>query len=284
MSLTTEEIERYRRHLVLKDIGAQGQQTLKAARVLVIGAGGLGSPVLCYLAAAGVGTLGIIDDDDVTLSNLQRQIIHTTHRVGRPKVDSARDAIAAINPNVEIESFQERLTAKNARDRISSFDLVVDGSDNFATRYLVSDACYLEKKTLIFGAVGPFDGYLTTLKAHETAPDGKPYPTYRCIFPNAPPPGTVPSCSEVGVLGAVVGVVGTLQATETLKEITGTGASLVGRLLIYDAKDTRFETIRTPWDPNNPLNGRAATIKDLSAHENSRKTGDGDTLSAPIRE
>lgn len=269
MKLTPEEIERYRRHLVLREVGAQGQMQLKQARVLVVGAGGLGSPVLLYLAAAGVGTIGIIDDDIVSLSNLQRQVVHSTASVGRLKVESAAATIAQINPLVTVEVHATRLNPANALGFVSRYDIVVDGSDNFATRYLVSDACYLAKRPLVFGAVGPFDGYVTTLKPHEMASDGTPYPSYRCIFPEAPPPGTVPSCSEVGVLGAVVGVIGTLQATEVLKELTGTGESLAGRLLIYDAKDARFETVRIAWDPENPLSGRHATIKDLSIHERS---------------
>lgn len=266
MTLTPEEIERYKRHLVLRDVGAQGQLRLKDARVLVIGAGGLGSPVIMYLAAAGVGTLGIIDDDRVSLSNLQRQIIHDTSEVGVPKVESARRTIARLNPHVRVETFEARLTADNAFDVIGRYDLVADGSDNFATRYLVSDACYLARRPLVFGAVGPFDGYVTTFKPHESAPDGTPLPTYRCLFPEAPPPGTVANCAEVGVLGAVVGVIGTLQATEVLKELLGIGDSLAGHLVIYDALGQRFERVRIAWDPDNPLSGRAATITDLSAH------------------
>ncbi|MFA5950782.1 MAG: HesA/MoeB/ThiF family protein [Hyphomicrobium sp.] len=264
--LTPEEIQRYRRHLVLREVGAQGQLKLKAARVLVVGAGGLGSPVLLYLAAAGVGTIGVVDDDRVSADNLQRQIVHRTGAIGQLKVQSAAETIGGVNPLVNVETHVARLDAANAMDLIAHYDLVVDGSDNFATRYLVSDACYLARKTLVFGAVGPFDGYVTTLKPHERESDGTPYPTYRCIFPEAPAPGTVPSCAEVGVLGAVVGVIGTVQATEVLKEITGTGESLAGRLLIYDAKDARFETVRISWDPENPLSGTNASIKDLSLH------------------
>lgn len=266
MALTPEEIERYKRHLVLREVGGQGQQKIKAAKVLVVGAGGLGSPVLMYLAAAGIGTLGIIDDDRVSLDNLQRQIVHDTPRVGSSKVDSARAAIAKLNPHVRVETYDVRIAAGNALDIIAGYDIVADGSDNFATRYLVSDACYLAGKPLVFAAVGPFDGYLTTLKPHEQGPDGKPYPSYRCIFPEAPPPGTVANCAEVGVLGAAVGVIGTLQATEVLKEIVGIGDSLAGRLLIYDARATRFSEIRIAWDPANPLSGASPTIHDLSMH------------------
>jgi len=264
--LSPEEIARYKRHLVLKEVGGQGQQKLKAARVLVVGAGGLGSPLIMYLAAAGVGTIGVIDDDAVSLDNLQRQIAHDTDSVGSPKTESARSTANRLNPHVAIETIEARLDAGNALDVISRFDIVADGSDNFATRYLVSDACYLARRPLVFAAVGPFDGYVATFKPHETTADGAPYPTYRCLFPEAPPPGTVPNCAEVGVLGSVVGVVGTLQATEVLKEIIGAGTSLAGRLLIYDALESRFETLNVSWDPENPLNGRDPTIKDLSSH------------------
>lgn len=267
MTLTPSEIERYKRHLVLRDVGGQGQQKLKASCVLVIGAGGLGSPVILYLAAAGVGTLGIIDDDRVSLSNLQRQIVHDTAHVGLAKVESAKDMVARINPHVTMRTHDTRLTAANALEILREYDLVVDGSDNFATRYLVSDACYLAKKPLVFGAVGPFDGYVTTFKPHETAPDGKPWPTYRCLFPESPPPGTVANCAEVGVLGAVVGVIGTLQATEALKELLGIGETLAGRLMIYDALGQRFEQVKVAWDPDNPLSGTNPTIRDLSIHE-----------------
>jgi len=267
MSFSPEEIQRYKRHLVLRDVGGPGQQRLKKARVLIVGAGGLGSPIALYLAAAGVGTIGIIDDDIVSLDNLQRQILHNTADVGVAKVDSARETIGRLNPHVHVETFNFRLTPKNALSIIGNFDIVCDGTDNFATRYLVSDACYLAKKTLVFGALGPFDGYVTTLKPHERRPDGTPWPSYRCIFPEPPPPGTVANCSEVGVLGAVVGVIGSLQATEVLKEITGAGESLAGRLLIYDALSSRFESIAISWDPGNALSGENPTILDLSVHE-----------------
>jgi molybdopterin/thiamine biosynthesis adenylyltransferase len=266
MALSPEEIERYKRHLVLREVGGQGQQKINAARVLVIGAGGLGSPVLLYLAAAGVGTLGIIDDDRVSLDNLQRQIVHGTAEVGAAKVESARASIARLNPHVKVETYDQRIGAANALAIIARYDIVADGSDNFATRYLVSDACYLARKPLVFAAVGPFDGYLTTLKPHERRSDGEPYPSYRCIFPAPPPPGTVANCAEVGVLGAAVGVIGALQATEVLKEIIGFGESLAGRLLLYDAQATRFTEIATAWDPANPLSGRTPTIRDLSGH------------------
>ncbi|MDX2158709.1 MAG: molybdopterin-synthase adenylyltransferase MoeB [Hyphomicrobiaceae bacterium] len=266
-TLTPTEIERYRRHLVLREVGGQGQQRLKAARVLLIGAGGLGSPLALYLAAAGVGTIGIVDDDRVSLSNLQRQIAHDTDHVGQPKVESARDAVGRINPHVTVEMHETRIDAGNALDLIGRYDIVADGSDNFATRYLVSDACYLARRPLVFAAVGPFDGYVTTLKPHEKRPDGTPWPTYRCLFPDAPPPGTVANCAEVGVLGSIVGVVGTLQATEVLKEILGIGDTMAGRLLIYDALSSRFQQVKVSWDPDNPLSGTTPTIRDLSMHE-----------------
>jgi molybdopterin-synthase adenylyltransferase len=278
--LTSEEIARYRRHMVLRDVGAPGQQKLKDSRVLVIGAGGLGSPVLMYLAAAGVGTIGVIDDDTVSLDNLQRQIVHDTPHVGMSKVESARAAMARLNPNVRVEAYEARLTAANALDVISRYDVVADGSDNFSTRYLVSDACYFARKTLVFAAVGPFDGYLTTFKPHLKTAEGKPWPSYRCIFPEAPPPGTVAPCSEIGVLGAVVGVLGTLQATEVLKEIVGIGDSLAGRLLIYDALAARFETVKVAWDPENPLSGTTPSLFDLSHHVKAAQQEAGDTCAA----
>ncbi len=264
--LTPDEIQRYKRHLVLKEVGGAGQQRLQGARVLVIGAGGLGSPILMYLAAAGVGTIGVIDDDRVSLSNLQRQIVHETASVGMLKVDSAKATLARINPHVVVEAMPERLTAANALQVIERFDIVTDGSDNFATRYLVSDACALAQKTLVFAAVGPFDGHLTTLKPHVVSPSGKPYPTYRCIFPEAPPPGTVANCSQVGVMGATVGVIGTLAAAEIIKELIEIGDSLAGRLVIYDGLGCRFETVNFAWDPDNPLTGTHPTIRDLSDH------------------
>jgi adenylyltransferase/sulfurtransferase len=266
MTLTPKEIDRYKRHLVLHEVGGQGQQKLKNAKVLVIGAGGLGSPVLMYLAAAGVGTIGIIDDDHVSLDNLQRQVIHDTAHVGALKTESAAEAIAKLNPHVETKLHSERLTGENALEIISQYDIVADGSDNFATRYLVNDACYLARRPLVFAALGPFDGYLTTFRAFDTAPDGKPYPNYRCIFPEAPPPGTVANCSEVGILGAVAGVMGTMQALEVIKEIIGVGDRLAGRLMIYDARSCRFQTVNVAWDPANPLTGEKATITDLSIH------------------
>jgi molybdopterin-synthase adenylyltransferase len=231
-TLTADEVQRYKRHLVLREVGAQGQQKLKAARVLVIGAGGLGSPVILYLAAAGVGTIGIIDDDRVTIDNLQRQIAHGTGEVGNLKVESAASAARDINPQVVIETIAERFTVHNALEILRRYDLVADGSDNFATRYLVADACYFAKKPLVYAALGPLDGYVSVFKPHEMTAAGTPYPSLRCVFPEAPPAGLVANCAEAGVLGPVAGVIGTLQATEVVKEITGIGESLAGRLLI----------------------------------------------------
>jgi len=242
--LSPEELERYARHIVLPEIGGAGQQALKAARVLVIGAGGLGAPVLQYLAAAGVGTLGIVDNDAVSLSNLQRQVIHDTGSVGTAKVESAAEAIARINPHVKVEGHDQRLTVENARVLVSAYDLVVDGSDNFDTRYAVADACEAEEKPLVHAAVGRFDGSITVLKPWEFGADGRQNPSYRDLFPEPPPPGLVPSCAEAGVLGALTGVVGTLQALEAIKLIANIGEPLVGRLLLYDALAARFETVR----------------------------------------
>jgi molybdopterin/thiamine biosynthesis adenylyltransferase len=264
--LSPDELERYARHIVLREVGGPGQAALRRARVLVIGAGGLGAPVLLYLAAAGVGTLGVIDDDVVTLSNLQRQVIHATPDLNAPKVDSAAATIRRLNPHVAVDSHGMRLTAQNALDLIGRYDIVADGSDNFATRYLVSDACYFAKKPLITAALGTFDATLTTIRAHQRGQDGKPNPTYRCLFPEPPPPGSVPACAEAGVLGALAGVIGSMMALEVIREIVGFGENLVGRLLMVDARAMRFETLTYAWDPDNPLSGERATIKDLSLH------------------
>lgn len=264
--LTADELERYARHIVLRDVGGPGQAKLKAGRVLVVGAGGLGAPLLLYLAAAGVGTIGIVDDDKVALSNLQRQVIHATPDVGIPKTDSAAAAIQKLNPHVKVETHHTRLTAANAMQLVSSYDVVADGTDNFATRYLVSDACFLAKKPLVTAALGVFDGTLTTIRAHERAADGTPNPTYRCLFPEPPPAGTVPACAEAGILGALPGVLGSLMALEVIREIVGFGEGLVGRLLMLDARAMRFETLRYAWDKDNPLSGETPTIRDLSIH------------------
>lgn len=241
---SSEELERYARHIVLPEIGGPGQQKLKAARVLVIGAGGLGAPVLQYLAAAGIGTLGIVDDDTVSLSNLQRQVIHDTAGVGLSKVESAVAAIARINPHVKVEGHQLRLDAENAGPLIENYDVVVDGSDNFTTRYVLADAAAAARRPLVTAAIGRFDGTLTVLKPYENGADGAPNPSYRDLFPAAPPPGTVPTCAEAGVLGVLPGVMGSLQAMEVIKLVAGIGEPLVGRLLLYNALTVRFETIR----------------------------------------
>ncbi len=264
--LSPQELERYARHIVLREIGGPGQQALKRARVLVVGAGGLGAPALLYLAAAGVGTLGVIDDDAVALSNLQRQVIHGTPDIGGPKVESAAATIRRLNPHVAVELHATRLVAANALDLVGRYDLIADGSDNFATRYLVSDACFFANKPLVTAAMGTFDGTLTTIRAHERAPDGTPNPTYRCLFPEPPPPGTVPACAEAGILGAMAGVLGSLAALEVIREIVGFGEGLVGRLLMLDARSMRFEMLRYRWDPGNPLSGEQPTIRDLSIH------------------
>ncbi|HVI29521.1 molybdopterin-synthase adenylyltransferase MoeB [Hansschlegelia sp.] len=266
MPLSPEEVERYARHIVLREVGGPGQQKLKAARVLVVGAGGLGSPLILYLAAAGVGTIGVVDDDEVSLSNLQRQVMHATSDVGRPKTQSAAQAVERINPHVAVEAHSFRLDAANALELISSYDLVADGSDSFATRYLVADACALAKRPLVTASLGTFDGALTTIRAHETRPDGAPNPTWRCLFPEAPPPGTVPACAEAGVLGALAGLMGSMMAIEVVREIVGFGEGLVGRLLVVDALSMRLETLSYEWDPENPVTGRSPTITDLSIH------------------
>ncbi len=242
--LEDEELQRYARHIVLPEIGGAGQQKLKRARVLVVGAGGLGSPVLHYLAAAGVGTLGVVDDDVVSLSNLQRQVIHSTAAVGKPKVESAADAIAAINPHVSTETHAFRLDETNVGDLVRRYDVLVDGSDNFATRYLVADACAVAERPLVVGAVGRFDGSVTVLVPFQLDADGRPNPSLRDLFPEPPPAGLVPSCAEAGVVGALTGVIGTIQAMEVIKMITGIGEPLVGRILLYDGLGARFDEMR----------------------------------------
>ena len=264
VDFTPQELERYRRHIVLRDFGGPGQAKLKQSAVLIVGAGGLGSPAALYLAAAGVGRIGIVDDDVVSLSNLQRQILHTTARVGTPKVESARDTLAAINPHVEVEAINARLTPDNAPEIIARHDLVVDGSDNFATRFLVSDACYFARKPLIWGAIGQFTGQIATFKPYERDENGVPLPGYRDFLPAPPPPGSVPSCAEAGVIGALPGVIGAMQAMEAIKELTGMGRSLAGWLILYEALQASFMKIRLQWRPDNPLTGENPTIRSLS--------------------
>lgn len=255
------QIERYARHLVLPEVGEDGQARLLAARVLVVGAGGLGSPLLLYLAAAGVGRISVVDDDVVDVSNLQRQVIHTTERVGRTKAASAEAAIRALNPDVSVVRHETRITADNALDLIRDHDLVADGSDNFATRFLLNDACILARRPLVSAAVTRFDGQLSTYKPHEGGP------CYRCIFGDIPPAPVERACSEVGILGSVAGVMGTLQATEVIREIVDFGQGLAGSLLIYDALSAEFRRIRVRPDPGCPACGPGATLRDLSAHK-----------------
>ncbi len=246
--LSREELLRYSRHLVLPHVALEGQQRLKASRVLLIGAGGLGSPAALYLAAAGVGTLGLVDFDVVDVTNLHRQLLHGTSDIGRPKLESARDRIADVNPNVDIETYDTRLTSANALEILRDYDLIVDGTDNFATRYLTNDACVLLGKPNVYGSIFRFEGQASVF----ATPDG---PCYRCLFPNPPPPGLVPSCAEGGVLGVLPGIVGTIQATETIKLILGVGETLAGRLLLIDALTMRFHTVRVQRDPTCPACG-----------------------------
>jgi len=248
MSFSETDLERYARHIVLREVGGVGQAKIRAAKVLVVGAGGLGSPVILYLAAAGVGTIGIVDFDAVSLSNLQRQIAHKTADIGRLKIESARDSAAAINPHVKIETFKTRLTPENAADIIAGFDIVADGSDNFPTRLLIADTCHFLKKTVVSAAVTEFSGQLATFH-------GEGRPCYRCFLPEEPPQGAARPCTEAGVLGAAAGVMGSLQALEILKEITGAGESLAGKLLLFEALDSRFRTLVLKPDPHCPLCG-----------------------------
>ena len=262
MDFTETQLHRYSRHIILPEVGGIGQTALLRARVLVVGAGGLGAPLLLYLAAAGVGTIGIVDDDTVDLSNLQRQVIHDESTLGVPKVESAAARIRALNPDVAVEIHKTRINRDNAMDLIQRYDIVADGSDNFATRFLLNDACYLAGKTLVSAAILRFDGQMSTFKAHL----GDPHPCYRCIFREPPPRGMVPSCSEGGVLGALAGFVGSLQATEVLKEVLGIGESLSGSLLMLDTLYASYQRITVKRDPECPLCGTHPTIHDLSAH------------------
>ncbi|MCK9993061.1 MAG: molybdopterin-synthase adenylyltransferase [Alphaproteobacteria bacterium] len=262
MTLSGEQIERYARHIMLPEIGGAGQARLLASKVLLVGAGGLGSPLALYLAAAGVGTIGIADNDVVSLSNLQRQIAHKTSDIGRPKTDSAAESIAAINPDVKAVRHPVRLNIENVRELIGDYDLVADGCDNFATKFLLNDACYLMRKPLVAAALGRFEGQLSTYRAHEGE-----NPCYRCIFPEPPPEGSMPNCAEVGTLGLVAGVMGTLQGIEVVKELLGIGTSMTGHLLIYDALDTTFRKIRVRRDPQCRLCGPQPAITSLVESE-----------------
>jgi sulfur-carrier protein adenylyltransferase/sulfurtransferase len=258
--LTPEEFQRYSRHLILPEVGVDGQRRLKAGRVLCVGAGGLGSPAALYLAAAGVGTIGIIDFDAVDASNLQRQILHTTNDVGRSKLASARERITALNPNVKVESHETALTSKNALEILREYDVVLDGTDNFATRYLVNDACVLLGKPNAYGSIFRFEGQASVFAT-------KGGPCYRCLYPEPPPPGLVPSCAEGGVLGVLPGVIGTVQATETIKLLLGAGNTLVGRLLLYDAWNMRFRELKLRRDAECPVCGDRPTVRELIDYE-----------------
>jgi molybdopterin-synthase adenylyltransferase len=263
MTLSSDEIERYARHLVLPEVGGPGQNKLKDAKVLVIGAGGLGAPLLLYLAAAGVGHIGICDHDTVSLSNLQRQVIHTTAQVGHLKTQSAADMMTAINPHVEVIQHTTRITPENALDLINQYDVVADACDNFNTRFLVADACYFARKPLVSAAVGQFDGQISTYKPYLTSPSGDPFPTYRCFIGELPQRGMFPACEEAGILGALPGIIGSMQAMEVIKEILEIGESLAGRILMYDALLSRFFETKLSWNPNNPLNGLKPTVRDI---------------------
>ena len=259
-SLSPDEIRRYSRHLVLPEVGLEGQQVIKSAKVLCVGAGGLGSPAAMYLAAAGVGTIGIVDFDLVDLSNLQRQLLHTTGDVGRPKVESARERLTAINPEVRVATHAVALSSSNALDLIARYDVIIDGTDNFPTRYLVNDACVLTRRPYVYGSVFRFEGQVSIFATAEG-------PCYRCLYPEPPPAGLVPSCAEGGVLGVLPGIIGTIQATEALKWILKAGDSLAGRLLILDALAMKFHEVRVRRDPDCPVCGDRPTIRELQDYE-----------------
>ncbi|HLT59040.1 MAG: molybdopterin-synthase adenylyltransferase MoeB [Limnochordales bacterium] len=257
---TEDEIVRYSRNIILQEVGGVGQQKLKDARVLVVGAGGLGSPAALYLAAAGVGTIGIVDHDTVDLSNLQRQILHRTQDVGKPKVESARRALEDLNPGVRVETYPVRLTAANVMDLIRDYDVVVDGVDNFATRYLLNDACVMAGKPLVDAGILRWDGLMMTIKPGEG-------PCYRCVFPEPPPAGVIPTCQEAGVIGALAGVMGTLQAMEVIKLLLGVGQTLTGRLLLFDGLEGRFRQVSASRDPNCPVCGDNPTVTELVEYD-----------------
>lgn len=265
MALSSEEIERYARHLVLPEVGGPGQNKLKTARVLVIGAGGLGAPILLYLAAAGVGHIGICDHDTVSLSNMQRQVIHITENIGKLKTQSAAELMQAINPHVEVIQHDAHITAENALELVSQYDVIADACDNFNTRFLVADACYFAKKPLVSAAVGQFDGQISTYKPYLNSAEGLPFPTYRCFIGDLPERGMFPACEEAGILGALPGIIGSMQAMEVLKEILEIGESLSGRILMYDALLARFFETKLKWNPENPLTGRNPKITTMAA-------------------
>jgi molybdopterin-synthase adenylyltransferase len=260
MDFTDTQIERYSRHIILPEVGGKGQAKLSRAKVLIIGAGGLGSPAALYLTAAGVGTIGLVDGDLVDLSNLQRQILHSTSTIGKLKVESGRDTLSRLNPDVTVKTYPMNIGADNAMEIITEYDLVLDGSDNFTTRYLVNDACFFAGKPLISGSIFRFEGQLTTLRPK----DG--FPCYRCLYAEPPPAGLVPNCQEAGVLGVLAGTIGVLQAAEAIKEIVGIDATLAGSILMYDALDMTFRRTGVPKDPACPLCGPNPRIKDLSGN------------------
>jgi len=260
VELNREEFLRYGRHLIIPEVGLEGQRRLKSASVLIIGAGGLGSPLAFYLTAAGVGRIGIVDFDVVDLSNLQRQILHTTKDVGRSKLESAREKLESLNPNVKIETYEMRLTSENALDLIKEYDIVVDGTDNFPTRYLVNDACVFLKKPNVYGSIFRFEGQVSVFYADKG-------PCYRCLYKEPPPPGLVPSCAEGGVLGVLPGIIGTIQALETIKLILGIGEPLIGKLLLFDALMMKFRELKLRKDPECPVCGENPTVKELIDYE-----------------
>ena len=261
MTFTEDQVLRYARHIILPGIGGDGQRRLMDARVLVVGAGGLGSPAAMYLVAAGVGTLGLVDFDTVELSNLQRQLLHDTADVGRPKVDSARDRLHGVNPNVEIVTHRTLLSSENAFDVLSGYDVIVDGTDNFPVRYLVNDASQMLGKPLVYGSIYQWEGQASVfLPGRET-------PCYRCLFPEPPPPGTVPSCAEGGVFGVLPGIIGSIQAVEAIKLVLGVGESLAGKLVLYDALRNEFTTVKLRWDPDCPVCGKHPSVTELIDYE-----------------
>jgi molybdopterin-synthase adenylyltransferase len=264
MTLTDAQLDRYARHIILREVGGVGQATLLKSRVLVVGAGGLGSPLILYLAAAGVGKIGVVDADTVSLSNLQRQILHHTDDVGAPKTDSALRAAHQLNPDVEVQVYPVRATAAGAVSLFREYDIVCDGTDNFPTRFLINDAAWFAQRTLVSAAVGQFDGQLAVFKPHVRPGGARTFPCYRCLYPEPPPPGTVPSCTEAGILGALTGVMGSLQAMEVLKELLGIGETMAGRLMLYDGLDARMRTVTVKPDPHCALCGPHPTILDLA--------------------
>ena len=257
MQFTDSEVHRYSRQMILSEVGGKGQKKLQDAKVLVIGAGGLGSPAALYLAAGGIGTLGLTDGDVVDLSNLQRQILHTTDNIGVPKVESGGKLLSALNPEINLQLYAEHVSKENIMPLLEQYDIILDGSDNFSTRFLINDACFFAKKTLISGSIFRFEGQLATIKPH------KGFPCYRCLYPEPPPAGLVPNCQEAGVLGVLAGTIGVLQANEAIKEILGLGETLADRLLLYDALDMTFRKVGRPKSPDCPLCGPDPIITEL---------------------